>query len=132
MSNAEVIVRQATIQDKNFIMSTWLRGQYWGSSYWKQMNQDDFFKQYASLIELRLFSPLTHVDVAVTKKDDLLIATLVYTDTAIQWAYCKEDYRGEGILNLLMKNKVFTTYSADTKPGHAIGKKKQIKFNPFI
>ena len=132
MDNAEVIVRTATIEDRNFILSSWLEGQYWGSAYWKQMNQDDFFKGYAALIEYRLFDPTTQVIVAVTKQDDLIIGAIVYKDSAIQWAYCKKDYRGKGILNLLMKDKKFTTYSADTKPGHAIAKKKQLTFNPFI
>lgn len=132
MDSEEVIVRPATIQDKNFILSSWLEGQYWGSTYWKQMNQDDFFKGYAALIEFRLFNPETQVNVAVTKHDDLIIGALVYKDSAIQWAYCKKDYRSKGILNLLMKDKQFSTYSADTKPGHAIGKKKQLKFNPFV
>lgn len=132
MDNAEVIVRNATIEDKNFIMSSWLEGQYWGSAYWKQMNQDDFFEMYAKLIAYRLSNTDTQVQVAVTKEDDLIISALVYNDSAIYWAYSKKDYRGKGILNLLMKDKEFKTYSADTKPGHAIGKKKNLKFNPSI
>ncbi len=111
-------------------MATWLRGQYYGSAYWKQMPQDLYFAEYAKKIEFIIHR--TFIDVAVLKEDpSFIIGFLVHYGPMAYWAYIKKDYRSKGILNLLLKDKGLVAYSGDTKAAAAIAKKKQMIFNPL-
>ncbi len=128
--DAQVIVRQGVIEDKDFILSTWLRGQFWGSNYWKQMPQDLYFKEYAKKIIPIIAN--SYIEVAVLQEDpSFIIGFLVHYGPMAYWAYIKKDYRSKGILNLLLKDKGLVAYSGDTKAAAAIAKKKQMIFNPL-
>lgn len=128
--DAQVVLRPGIIDDKEFILATWLRGQYYGSSYWKQMPQDMYFKGYINRI-LPIISN-SFIEVAVLKEDpSIIIGFLVWYGPMASWAYVKKDYRGKGILNLMLKDKNLVAYSGDTKAAAAIAKKKQMVFNPL-
>lgn len=130
--NAEVIVRQATAEDKDFVMATWLKGNFYGSDYWGHMADSAYYSYYGEYVKHTILHPDCRVDIAVLRDDpSLAIGYLVHNNQNIKWAYCKKDFRSKGILNLLLQGKTFLTYGADTKPAHAIAKKKQLTFNPF-
>lgn len=125
-----VVTREAQESDRSFVVSNWIKSQYYGSPHWSQMDYTDFREHYAPIIAAMLLD--SRVDVAVLEDaPELILAFLVYKGTTIHWAYTKKDYRSKGLLNLLLKNKAFTTVTSTTLPGNAIRKKKKLKFNPF-
>lgn len=133
MSDAQVVVRKSTPDDKDFIMDSWIRGQYHGSPYWSQMPKDLFYKHYAKRIEQILATPLTATYVAVLSDDpSIIIGFMVSTRSTLHWAYTKLDYRGQGVQRLLAQGQGFTHTSSSTLPGASISKKKKLMFNPFV
>ncbi len=133
MSDAQVIVRQAKPNDKDFVMDSWIRGQYHGSPYWSQMPKDLFYKHYSKHINKILAIPQTGIYIAVLAEDpDMILGFIVMTLNTLHWAYTKNDYRGQGIQRLLTKGLPITTVSSTTLPGASITKKKKLIFNPFI
>lgn len=133
MSDAQVIVRKSNPDDKDFIMDSWLRGQYHGSPYWSQMPKDLYYTYYAKRIERILSMSLTATYVAVLTEDPYtIIGFMVSTRSTLHWAYTKIDYRGQGIQRLLAQGQGFTHTSSTTLPGASISKKKKLMFNPFI
>ena len=130
--DAEIIVRSVEWGDKDFVFSTWLRGQYWGSDYFLNMEQDEYFADYAKRITRYLTRPGTQVDCAVLKDDpEVVLGYIVYNDQHLFWSYTKRDFRKQGVLKLLLKNMDFETYSGHTKVGLAIGRRRGMKFNPI-
>src|ERR1700723_2397489 len=109
MADAKVIVRYYRPEDKAFIMSTWLRGQYWGEEYWHSMEQNRFFEQYSKYIEKLLGLYYTEIHCAVLEDDPTcILAYLVKADDIIYWAYTKKDYRKTGLMKLLQGDTQFT------------------------
>ncbi len=128
----KIIIRPAVKADKDFVMSTWLKGNYWGCPYFKLMEQDTYFKEYAKNIQRLLDKPGTGVDVAVLEgAEDTVIGYITYNDQALYWAYTKRDFRKQGVLNILMKNMDFTSHAGLTPVGSSIARRKNLTFNPF-
>lgn len=128
----KIVIRPVKPEDKDLVFSTWLKGQYWGSDYFHAMEQDQYFKEAGKDITSKICKPGTMIDCAVLEDaPDLVIGYIAYNDQTLYWSYVKKDYRGQGILNLLLKNMDFTEFSGHTKAGLAIGKKKKLNFNPF-
>jgi hypothetical protein len=128
----KIVIRSAEKTDKDFVMSTWLKGNYWGSDYFKAMDQDEYFKEYGKNIQRLLDKPGTKVDAAVLEDaPDVVIGYIVYNDQALYWSYVKRDYRKNGILNSLFQNMDFVSFVGNTPVGLAIAKKKKLKFNPM-
>lgn len=96
------------------------------------MDQDLYYKEYSKHIERLINKPGTMIDVAVLEDaPDLDIGYIVYNNQTLYWASVKRDYRKQGILNTLLKNMDFTTYTGSTPVGLAIGKKKKLIYNPL-
>jgi len=132
MSNAKIVIRPCTADDKDIVLATWLRGQYWGSEYWSRMEQDEFFDKYADYVKDLICKPNTMIDVAcMADAPTVVLGYIAYNDQTLYWSYVKRDYRKQGIANLLLKNMDFEKYSGDTRVGHAIAKKKGLRFDPL-
>ncbi len=132
MSEVKLVIRTVGPTDQGLIFSTWLKGQYWGSEYWLRMEQDEYFKDYSSLITSYICKPGTGIDCAVlADAPDVVIGYIVFKDQHLYWGYVKSDFRKQGVMNMLLKNMDFETYSGSTRAGHVIAKKKKLNFNPL-
>lgn len=131
-SGAKIIVRPATGDDKNFILSTWLKGNYYGNSYFSQIPQDLYFKEYAKHILEILSAPEVRADVAC---DELtpgwIVGFCVYKRQTLYWVHVKKDYRAKGIATLLLKGKQIEVTKGTSRVGRAITEAKRFIFNPF-
>lgn len=133
MEVAKVIVREVKPEDKDLVMKTWLMGNYWGNWHFNQMDQDEYYKLYKAHIIGIFLTPETKVDVAVLSEiPDMVLGYIVYRGPIIFWAFTKPDYRGKGILNLLLENKNITIAAGITKPGAPIARKKGFLINPLL
>jgi hypothetical protein len=130
---AVVIIRQCEAADKNLILASWLKGQYYSNPYWQHMKPADYYKLYTQKITDILYRPDTRIDIAVMAEDpSIIMGYLVYEGNIVHWAFVKKDFRSTGILKLLVNNKKFDVYTASTKSGTAIAQKYGLSFNPFL
>lgn len=129
----EIIIRQDSPDDRNFIFATWLRGNYYGCSYFRQMPQDVYYRQYSNIISNAL-RPENHpeIQIACDQGRPFWIAGFsVSQGPNLYWVYVKKDYRSRGIASLLLKDKPITTVKNLTDIGRTIAIKKGLIFNPL-
>lgn len=128
----EVQIRPGKAEDRNFIISTWLKGQLYGEPFFAGVPKEIFFDQFSRQIERILAEPAVQVDVACLPEDpDVILAYIVFSGPSIAWAFTKQAWRGQGLLNKLTQPRAFKVASSVTRPGRAIMNKKQLQFNPW-
>lgn len=117
-------------KDEGFIYSTWLKGLYFGSEFFKQIPELLFYKNYNKVITGILNYPTTRVVVACFKDDpDLILGYIVYDRRVLHWVHVKEAWRKLGIYtNLLPQGIREATHM--TKVYHSL-KPRGVIFNPF-
>lgn len=116
--------------DEDFIYATWLRGLYYGNSWFREIDKDAFFQNYHKVIEGILQKPTTQINVACLKETpDVVLAYCVYRDDIVHWVYCKKDWRGIKLSQDLMPERI-NIFTHLTSSGKMI-KPKHVVFNPF-
>lgn len=128
-----VLVRDMRVSDMNFIFSTFLRGLYYGDSWFSEIPKDIFMKNYHQVIEKILNSPKVQVKVACLKDDDEVIlgySLLSKDDTKCHFVFVKNAWRKIGIAKSLVPQTV-NTATHSTTLGLSLIKKKGWLFNPF-
>lgn len=136
MSELEYLfeLRDYEPEDKAFIKATFLRGLYYGDSWFSMIPKDIFMKNYSMIIDRIIDSPDTVIAVACLKEDKTVILgySILNTDfTTITWCFVKKNWRQKGIARkLLPKYPVYASHLS------ALGKQlmskfENIKFNPF-
>ncbi len=121
-------IRDYVAEDKNFILSTFLRGLYYGDSWFSQMPKDVFMHHYKLFAEKLL--TISNVKVACLPDDPSVIIgySILSSDyQAISWVYVKKDWRTKGIARSLVP-KYPTSVSHLTE----LGKQLLTKFNGCI
>ena len=119
--------------DKNFVYATWLRGLYYGDSWFSQIPKQIFMTQYQLVID-RILSRAT-VSVACLKDDpEIILGYSVHhpieNGNAVDWVFVKSSWRHIGVAkSLIPSNVVAVTHL--TKVGRSI-KPANCDFNPFI
>lgn len=124
-------VRGATEEDYPFIYATWLRSQYYGNSWFKQIDKDTFFNSYKLVVETRLRSSSVRVS-CLSSDPEIVLGYSVTSpdDTTLHWVYVKRAWRGLGVAKELVPSTIATATSL-TKIGKAL-LPSEVKFNPFI
>jgi hypothetical protein len=129
-----VEVRGAIQADKNFILATFLRGLYYGDTWFKEIPKSIFMENYHKIINELIVAPETKIKVACLKDDQetILGYSIVNQDeTVLSWVFCKSAWRGIGISKLLMPASI-KSVSHLTKAGIGILRKHpNVIFNPF-
>lgn len=127
-------VRDYMPEDRNFILATWLRGLYYGDSWFKEIPKNLFMEAYHAFLERLLTKPGVFVRVVCLKDDPEVIfgyAVLADEGETVHWVFCKSNWRKQGLAKRLVpeKAKVVTHL---TRVGLAILKKRpNLLFNPF-
>jgi len=130
------ITRAVVPGDVNFIMATFLRGLYYGDSWFREIPKDIFMENYHAILERILSNPRTIIAVACLKEDqDVILGYSVYCNTFtgvnLHWVFVKNAWRGIGIGKSLVPSST-NVVTHLTKSGLGIIKKhKEIVFNPF-
>lgn len=137
-----ISIRDHTSLDRNFILATWLRGLYYGDTWFSQIPKAIFMEQYHAILERFLTRPDVKIKIACLKEDPEVIlgysvsrnlklgeANIVVLD----WVFVKSVWRKIGVGKLLMPNRI-NACTHLTKAGSAIAKNKlpDMIFNPFI
>jgi hypothetical protein len=127
-----VAVRDWVPGDRNFILSTWLKGLRYGNEWFEAIDSKVYFDFYHKVIETILAHPLTTVKVACLADDsDVILGYSVSTGPCLNWAFVKKEWRSIGIGRDLVSKEI-TTVTHLTSLGKSILRKHpELKFNPF-
>lgn len=127
-------IRTATPDDDNFILATWLRGLYYGDSWFSQIPKNIFMDNYKKITKATLTNPKVTIKIACLKEDPTVILgySIVSKDSkAVIWCFVKTAWRKQGIgRSLLPESPLFVTHLT------ALGKSLLPRlpgttFNPF-
>lgn len=128
----KIVTRPAKKTDKDFILSTWLKGNYYGNNYFWYIPQEIYFNEYAKVITSILFNPEVEINVACDKTNPAWIAGYaVLKRDSIYWIYVRRDYRNTGIATLLLKGREINFVKSITRISKPIAERKFLVFNPF-
>lgn len=130
-----VAIRYAAEEDRNFILATWLRGLYYGDTWFREVPKEIFMTEYHKILNNILASPNTKIYVACLIDDPDVILGYAVTnqaETTLSWVFVKSAWRGIGIAKGLMPKSI-TSVTHLTKVGLSILRKHpQVIFNPFV
>jgi hypothetical protein len=126
-------IRDMKEADKNFIMATWLRGLFYGDSWFSIIPKDIFMNSYKQVAKNMLESPKVKVRVACLKEDsDIILGYSVSSsdNVAVVWMFVKTPWRQQGIgKSLLPPGVQYATLLTDL--GKNLLPKFNLFFNPF-
>jgi len=129
-----IAIRLGTEEDKSFIFSTWLKGLYYGDSWFSNIPKDVFMQHHHPVIERLLVDPAVIVTVACLKDDpEVILGYAVQTldGSTVHWCFVKKSWRNIGLAKNLISAKV-TAATHLTKAGLSILRKHPgIVFNPY-
>ncbi len=103
------MVRPAEDTDHNFIYATWLRGLYYGNSFYSVTDKDEFMERYTHIITNLLFRPSVQTSIVCLK--DSIDTILGYSvaekfnvphGTVLHWVFVKPEWRKCGIASALI------------------------------
>lgn len=127
-------IRDIKEEDKSFILATFLRGLYYGNSWFSLIPKDIFMNNYKVIAQALLDSPNTTTKIACLKEDENVILgySILSSDfQTVHWVYCKAAWRKKGIGKSLTPQ--YATFASHlTELGQELMKKyKDMNFNPF-
>ncbi len=135
MSSEIVTIRPWKVGDENFILSTFLRGLYYGNDWFREIPKDIFMSHYHRVVERLLSHPGTAVRVACLREDEDVIVgysisrPLQDGTSILDFVFVKSAWRKAGIGRSLLPPN-FTSVSHLTKVGKSL-KPVNCVFNPF-
>lgn len=128
-----IAVRDSLPGDRAFILATWLRGLYYGETYYSDIPKDVFMKHYHDILEARMAQSVIKVS-CLRDDPEVILGYSVYHDSAgagvLDFIFVKKAWRKNGIAHSLLPPN-FRFCSHLTKLGKSI-KPADITFNPFV
>ncbi len=125
-------IRDFKQEDKSFIMATFLRGLYYGDTWFSLMPKDLFMFYYKQIAEAILAKHIVKVACLKEDKDIILGYVILSSDSlAVHWIFVKSAFRKQGI-----GKKLFPKYATVVTHLTTLGKNLMVKFpdlcfNPF-
>jgi hypothetical protein len=129
LNGIEILVRDPQPSDINFLLSTFLKGLYYGSDFWQLVDQDAYFSNYEPFIKNLMLK--CDIKIACLADDqDVILGYSMFKNDTLHFIFVKKSYRKLGLAKTLYPPGI-TTVSHITNQGQAIRKKLGLKFNPF-
>jgi hypothetical protein len=133
-NNDFYFVRPGVLEDKNFILATFLRGLYYGNDFYNLIPKDVFMNNYKVVAEHLTASPNVTVHIAALKEDPGVIlgyAILSKDLKTVHWAFTKTVWRNKGIMKSLIPGDIDTITHFTTTTLKYLRHYPNITFNPF-
>ena len=123
------ILRPATTEDLPFIYATWLRSQYYGSPWFRQIPYAVYFTEYRKIVERYVAS--SRISVSCLSADpDVVLGYAVYSPSGVlRWIYVKKAWRQQGVSKDLFRPDT-TEASSMSRIGRLL-MPNTCSFNPF-
>ena len=130
-----VSVRPYKLEDKAFVIATWLRGYYYGEKAIGEIDKAAFMEAYNKRLNSLIDTNRMNIQVVCLKDDPEVIlayAALNHENTIIHWVFSKAAWRKVGLAKRLIPVTIDTVTHL-TQIGRSILKKHgNIKYNPFL
>lgn len=128
-------IRDFKEEDKNFILATFLRGLYYGDSWYSFIPKELFMVNYKKVGLFLVENPGVTIKVACLKEDpDVILGYSILSADyqTIHWVHVKSSWRKKGIARSLLPSRP-TSVTHLTKIGKELLNKFETKviFNPF-
>lgn len=127
-------IRDGKSEDNNFILATFMRGLYYGDSWWSLIPKQIFMTEYKKVAEALVAGNRTAIKVACLKEDpDVILGYSILSNDyqTIHWVFVKNSWRQKGIARSLLP-KYPTSVTHLTKLGKdLLPKFENTVFNPF-
>lgn len=127
-------VRDMRPSDKNLILATFLRGLYYGESWFSAIPKAIFMDNYKRVAEALISSPKNVVKVACLKEDSDVIlgySILSANFTTVHWVYVKSAWRNKGIAKSLLPSFPSRVTHLSALGKTLLSKFPTAIFNPF-
>lgn len=93
--------------DRAFILASWLKGMYYGDSWFSFIPKNIFMAAYHNFLERLLDAPGVEIKVACLKEDpQVILGYAVCANTVIHWVFVKKAWRGIGVAKMLLPERV--------------------------
>jgi hypothetical protein len=129
-------VRASKPEDHNFIMSTFLRGVYYGESFFSQTPKDLFMDRYKRVVQALVVSPDVFIAVACLPEDpDIVLGYAILSRDlqTVSFVFTKKAWRGKGIArSLIPKDFKYIVPQHVTSVGRKILNNYNVIDNPFF
>lgn len=128
-------IREAKETDKNFVLATFLRGLYYGESFFSRVPKDIFMNRYKLVAQALVKDPNTKILLACLPEDtDVILGynMMSLDGSTVYFTFTKTAWRKRGIARSLMPTNV--KYIAHlTKLGDSLMHKlPNVEFSPFF
>lgn len=127
-------VRDFKEEDRKFILATFLKGLYYGDSWFSQIPQPVFMENYKKVAEALLNNPNNQIMVACLKEDeDVILGYSILGDSysTIHWVFVKAAWRKGGIARALVPLRPGVYTHLTTLGKKLVTKLETGHFNPF-
>jgi hypothetical protein len=129
-------IRNAISSDHNFVIATFLRGIYYGDTFFSAVPKGLFMDRYKLVAQALVKDPSTKIRIACLPEDqDVIIGYSITSnnDTTLNWAFVKKNWREKGIAKSLIPNIQSVVPQHVTHPLGKIltSKYKDLTPNPF-
>lgn len=127
-------VRDGTDKDRAFIFATFLKGLYYGDSWFSIIPKDSFMYNYKKVVESLLNKSVVKVACLPEDKDVLLGYSILSSDyKGIHYVFVKTAWRNKGIAkSLLPQYPSYVTHLTQLGKELMFKKFPDCKFNPFL
>lgn len=137
MSNFQGLynVRDFKDSDKSFVLATFLRGLYYGDSWFSLIPKSIFMNNYKTIAVMLVESPKTTIKVACLKEDpDVILGYSILGSNfnTIHWCYVKSAWRKQGIGRALLPQFPSTVTHLSALGKSLMSKFPTAIFNPFF
>jgi hypothetical protein len=137
MSNKSDVsyIREYLPADEHFILSTWLKGLYFGGTLYSYIDKKTFMVYYTKVLKSIISNKDRYkIQVMCDRLDPNIIigfSVLSKDETVLHWVQVKVDFRRHGVAADLVPATVKTVTHL-TKLGILLMKNKGLAYNPFI
>lgn len=127
-------IRNSRESDKNFVLATFLRGLYYGDSWFSEIPKDIFMNNYKHIAEALINSPKVIIKIACLPDDpDVILGYSVLSSDyqTIHWIYVKQVWRKKGIGRSLVPTRPSSVTHLSGLGRGLMKKFEGLIFNPF-
>src|ERR1022692_61729 len=107
INGTEVTIREPRPEDINFILSTMLKGLFYGSKFWNEVDQTSFFQNYEPFLKTLMLR--SEIKIACLDDDqDVILGYSMAKANVLHFLFVKKSYRKLGIGKLLYPSGIDT------------------------
>lgn len=132
--DVQIAIRGYQDSDKHLILSTMLRGLYYGNSFFTNIQKDVFFKEYSEIAHKMLFKRSNSLTIACSMEEPTVVLgwALISLDASVlHYAFVKEPFRNKGIAKRLIGSNKIEIVTHITDLGNKIRRAKGWTFDPW-